>query len=507
MRVRTRFIVLFGLLFMGMASYIHLSWLPNFLDHEVTAFKEAEQKKLHLLAISLVPDLLTLDMAKIYKTLQEVEQDELDWKRVQLFNDRAMRIYPLRENLETEIFTQIKAPLLLNGSKLGTLTLFLDSAKKIDRLKQFVWNLELTIFSLILVSFGLMYWSINAWIMAPLNLLTMANQAVAGGDFRATLPEVSVPEMNAFRNSFKTMLNQIVADKLLLQESEEFQSAIINSAKYTIISTDSEGLIQSMNAAAEELLGYKAEEIVNKETLVKFHDLDEIIHRAKVLTEELGETVRPNFDVFVLKAVAGEDDVNKWTYITKSHKRIPVSISVTALKDKANGIIGFLGVGTDLTESIKAEKEQQLAKKVFDHAGDAIIITDSDTNILDVNSAFERISGYSKAEVLGSKPNILQSGEHNQVFYQEMWGSLKSKGIWTGEIVDKRKNQEVYHEQLTITEIKDYSGITVNYVGMFQDITLKKATEKALLEKQLLLEEATKAKSDFLANMSHEIRT
>lgn len=113
-----------------------------------------------------------------------------------------------------------------------------------------------------------------------------------------------------------------------------------------------------------------------------------------------------------------------------------------------------------------------ISSKIVDHAVDGICVTDIYGIIQKVNPAFTRITGYSQNDVVGKTPSVLQSGEHDNEFYKKMWGDLKTIGYWEGFIWNKRKNQEIYKEWLTITAIKDESGDTKNYVGMFTETNL-----------------------------------
>ncbi|WP_179301850.1 nitrate/nitrite transporter [Neobacillus jeddahensis] len=110
-----------------------------------------------------------------------------------------------------------------------------------------------------------------------------------------------------------------------------------------------------------------------------------------------------------------------------------------------------------------------ISAKIVNHALDGICVTDINGTIQSVNPAFTKITGYSQAEVVGKTPSVLQSGEHGHDFYQKMWDSLKVNGFWEGNIWNKRKNNEIYQEWLTITAIKDDSGETKNFVAMFYE--------------------------------------
>lgn len=119
----------------------------------------------------------------------------------------------------------------------------------------------------------------------------------------------------------------------------------------------------------------------------------------------------------------------------------------------------------------------QLAANVFTHSNECITITDPAGNIIDVNPAFNRVTGYSRGEVIGRNPRILASGRHDSEFYAAMWRMLTETGRWQGEIWNRRKNGEIYPEWLSIVSVKDESGVIVNHIGSFFDISERKQSE------------------------------
>ncbi|TQR15347.1 putative bifunctional diguanylate cyclase/phosphodiesterase [Psychrobacillus soli] len=124
----------------------------------------------------------------------------------------------------------------------------------------------------------------------------------------------------------------------------------------------------------------------------------------------------------------------------------------------------------------------KLVEEVFQSTSEGIMITDHKLNILLVNAAFEKVTGYTQEEVRERTPRILQSGKQDAIFYSNMWKDLKSKGSWQGEIWNKRKNGEIYPEILTIKRITNTEGKVTNYFGIFSDISRKKVVEKELKE-------------------------
>lgn len=153
-----------------------------------------------------------------------------------------------------------------------------------------------------------------------------------------------------------------------LQRLNVLNDSILKSAAYAVIATNKEGIIKSFNPAAEKLLGYKAIELIDKQSPAIFHLESEVVEKAKKLTQELHEVVQPGFDVFVIKAKRLGIDSNQWTYVSKDGKHVQVQLSVTALVDEESHPLGYLGIAYDLTESLKHEQELKIAKETAENA-------------------------------------------------------------------------------------------------------------------------------------------
>jgi diguanylate cyclase (GGDEF)-like protein/PAS domain S-box-containing protein len=131
----------------------------------------------------------------------------------------------------------------------------------------------------------------------------------------------------------------------------------------------------------------------------------------------------------------------------------------------------------DVTETKQAQLKMELAAKVFTYAHEGITITDDQGTILDVNDNFSLITGYSREEAMGRNPRFLKSGREDAAFYEVLWQTLLSDGHWSGEIWNRRKNGDIYPEQLNISAVRDAQGITRQYVALFSDITGRKEVE------------------------------
>ena len=157
------------------------------------------------------------------------------------------------------------------------------------------------------------------------------------------------------------------------------------------------------------------------------------------------------------------------------------------IRDRNGEVRRVAGLAQDATEEIQYREELRRARDnlrqasmVFQSSGEAILITDLNSKIVEVNPAFERITGYSKEEILGKTPAIMKSGKHTLDFYREMWKTLLQEGHWQGEVWDRRKSGEAFPKWLTISVVRDDSGNPVHYVGIFTDISRIKQTEANL---------------------------
>ncbi|WP_293268567.1 EAL domain-containing protein [Neptunomonas sp.] len=161
-------------------------------------------------------------------------------------------------------------------------------------------------------------------------------------------------------NAHKIATKQII-------ELNSLQKAIFDGAKYSIISTDTNGTIQTFNKAAEEMLGYTAQEMIGKESPALIHKESEVIDRSKELAELLGLPSISGFDVFITLCKEMRSEEREWTYIHKCGKEIPVLLSVTALHSNHNEITGYLGIAYDITQRKQAEEDLKSSQKELEY--------------------------------------------------------------------------------------------------------------------------------------------
>src|SRR5947209_7554767 len=175
-----------------------------------------------------------------------------------------------------------------------------------------------------------------------------------------------------------------------LLKTGALQKAIFNSANFSIIATDAKGVIQIFNVGAERMLGYMAAEVINKITPADISDPREVITRAAALSIELATPITPGFEALVFKASRGIEDIYELTYIRKDGSRFPAVVSVTALRDAQDAIIGYLLIGTEI-------KAGALQSAIFNSANFSSIATDAKGVIQIFNVGAERMLGYTAA--------------------------------------------------------------------------------------------------------------
>ncbi|WP_419765864.1 MAG: PAS domain S-box protein [Arcobacter sp.] len=170
--------------------------------------------------------------------------------------------------------------------------------------------------------------------------------------------------------------------------------------------------------------------------------------------------------------------------------------------------IELVALAIDITQKIEKEEKLQHAYVVFQNAHDGIVITDKNGKIITVNRSFINSTGYSFEETVGQNPKILNSGIHDKKFYADMWNSILKKGFWEGELLNKRKDNSLYNERLTINAVYDENQEIKNFIGMFSDITKQKQQEKALKEQEQILYQQSKlaAMGEMIENIAHQWR-
>ncbi|MCS6293375.1 MAG: PAS domain S-box protein [Nitrospira sp.] len=195
------------------------------------------------------------------------------------------------------------------------------------------------------------------------------HKKIDGPDFSATvlLTRITLRGETSLQATVRDVSEQKRAEEAL-RDFSTFQKAMLDNAGHAIISATPDGIIRLFNPAAESLLGYRADELIGKQTPAVFHDLEEVSARASLFSAELGVTVEPGFDVFVEKSRRGLPNEHEWTYIRKDGTRLTVLLNVTALRNAEGEITSFLGIASDITSLKIVERELISAKEAAEAA-------------------------------------------------------------------------------------------------------------------------------------------
>jgi diguanylate cyclase (GGDEF)-like protein/PAS domain S-box-containing protein len=262
---------------------------------------------------------------------------------------------------------------------------------------------------------------------------------------------------------------RVIRMELALQESEERLRLVLEGAELAFWDWDIVKGCVNRNKMWAEMLGYT---------------LEEINHSTKQWTDFIHPDDREKAIKSIHDTLDGLIKVHKIEY-----RMLHKDGSVKWVLDHANVVkrdengkpIRMSGTHSDISEQKQAEIELHVAATVFE-SQEGMMITDSAGIILKINRAFTKITGYYAADVIGKTPRVLQSGLHDDVFYDLLWESINSTGEWKGEIWNKRKNGEIYPEWLTITAVKSHDDdvVVTHYVGTLLDITERKNHENQI---------------------------
>ncbi|MFA5083333.1 MAG: PAS domain S-box protein, partial [Hydrogenophilaceae bacterium] len=307
-------------------------------------------------------------------------------------------------------------------------------------------------------------------------------------------------------------VTEIRRSEQALRESEAMFRSLSESARDAIILLDAQGRIAHWNPGAERLFGYSRAEIMGK-----------MMHA--ILPIE-SERARADAGFANFRLTGQGPVVGRTVELEGLHKdghRIIVELALSAVKRED----GWNAIGIVRDVTVRRASEVQLRKlaQAVEQSTESVAITNLEAEIEYVNESFVQNTGYSRDEVLGRNPRILQSGKTPPETYQALWAALSQGRPWKGQFINKRKDGSEYAEFAIITPLRQLDGKVTHYVAVKEDITEKKRMgeeldrhrhhlQQMIEERTLQLveardraEAATRAKSAFLANMSHEIRT
>jgi len=243
--------------------------------------------------------------------------------------------------------------------------------------------------------------------------------------------------------------------------------ALFFHSPYAVVILDREQRIVNISKNFTKIFQYKLSEVKGK-----------YIHQLVSLPE-----IKEQIDNDIQSIYKGEIVKREGVRRRKDGRLMYVEIIGYPVTNRQS-IIGAYMIFNDISEKKAYEEQLELFKKILENNSEGVVITDTNGNIEWINTAFEKITGYSLPEVKGLNMNILKSGIQAPSFYANMWDELKNKGTWSGEVWNKTKHGQIYSEWLTISSIKDNFNKSTHYVGVFKDLTEKKKIDRRMAELQ-----------------------
>lgn len=247
------------------------------------------------------------------------------------------------------------------------------------------------------------------------------------------------------------------------QQLRVFRELIDNTVDVIEVVDPYTGRYLDVNAVSCREHGYTREELLG----MTVFDLDRTMQR-----EEFAANMQ--------RLRNGEDFTWQSTHRRKDGSEFPIEVSLRYVVLERDYLVSVV---RDISERKQSEDALKLAALVYHNSREAMMITDPDSRIIDVNRRFTEVTGYTRDEIIGQTPAILHSGRQTPDFYKAMWSELKSKGHWEGEIWNKRKNGEIYPEWLAINAVFDAAGKVERWVAQFSDISEKKQAEELIWTK------------------------
>ncbi|NIK78146.1 PAS domain S-box-containing protein [Paenibacillus castaneae] len=368
-----------------------------------------------------------------------------------------------------------------------------------ENLPPIFWRIFTTIAiaEVIIIIFFFLYF--ERIIKRMVRILGVTEQAAAGR-FEAEHLEVEPhDEVGQLAHSVNGMM-------IHLQEMFDRLEAIINQNQYGFIVLDDHYKVSYLNKTAEEMLGYKTEELAGIATPLLFMDLDEIEKEAEELSIRLGRTVPPGLEVFKELRSESFSYEREWTFIHKDGTRIPTLHSSNGLRDRNGRFSGVVGMVLDVSDRKQMEKTRKRLLDILESAKDLIASVNSDGNVVYMNRAGKEMLG------LGDMTNGTLAVEKHvqpQMYAELVRGSIEARksGFWESVTQLVKSNGEPLHVSMVVVAHQDEDTGELFYSCIARDISEQKMVQEELVRATLEAEEANQAKSRFLALMSHEIRT
>ena len=276
-------------------------------------------------------------------------------------------------------------------------------------------------------------------------------------------PQRSTPDSAAWVDGIISDISERKHNEMRIEGLLAEQSAILDNVMFGVMFVRDRQIV-SVNRRCEDLFGYGNGEMTGESTQIVFPSAQDYALAGERQYPSLSE---------------GKYFTEERQYRRRDGKLFWCLVSGCAL-DPQHANEGSIWVYADVTERKQAEEKLRLSATVLEHIADGVMVIDASATIVAINPAFTQITGYTESEALGRHVTLTRSSRHDEAFYTALWDELVASGFWRGEIWNLRKNGELYLEWLTISAVRDNSGETTHYVGVFSDITTVKESQEKL---------------------------
>lgn len=271
---------------------------------------------------------------------------------------------------------------------------------------------------------------------------------------------------------------------MTIHSVEQFKTLIENSLDI-ITTLDADGTVKYISPSVKSILGYEPEVLVGVSVFQWIHP-DNLASVRRTLTNVLNVPERVHSVEFRFRHAKGD-----WCTLEAVGKKLPDHLQGGTIVVNAR----------DVTKHRKTVEELRLLATAIEQSAETVLITDSEGIIAYVNPAFEHVSGYSREEVIGRHTRVLKSGEHDPSFYRDLWKTIASRKVWRGNLINRRKDGTLYHEEAAISPVVDDSNRIINYVAVKRD-----ATREIELEHQFLRAQKMEAVGALAGGIAHDFR-
>jgi PAS domain S-box-containing protein len=249
-------------------------------------------------------------------------------------------------------------------------------------------------------------------------------------------------------------------------ESETRYKEIFNNIIDTYYETSPDGIILEISPSVITLLGLSREEMVGQNAANFYYNA---LDRDNLIKELSIHKKLQNYEI---------------AFVNKQGEKVICLTSVMLQLDSDNKPLKLIGSLRDITHRKKVETENAKLLSAIEQSPVSVIITNEDGSIQYVNPKFSKITGYTKEEIIGQNPRLLKSGEHDALFYKELWDTIRKGEVWKGEIRNKHKNGHYFWESATITPVKESDGSITQFLAVKEDITSLRNYQKRLEESE-----------------------